>query len=137
MQEAAKREGWIPPWIREEQQNQKKAAGKRSGSMRAARAQIRLSVVKVARARLTPEQRREPYANDSIEALCKEYRKLLAGGGGENCVSLARDGNDLCLLVPLMLAGLSKADQQMLKRAGRETLIKDLQRLRRERGVSR
>jgi hypothetical protein len=128
VQEAARQEGWTPPWVREEQQSKKKTAGKKSGLMRAGRAEIRRSVIRVARARLNLYY--EPYANASIDALHKEYRNLVGEGSGENCASLAKNGNDLCLLVPLMLAGLSKADQQMLKTVGRETLIKDLKLLR-------
>ena len=128
VQEAARQEGWTPPWDREEQHSKKKMAGKKSGLMRAGRAEIRRSVIQIARARLKLFY--EPYAKASIDALHKEYRNLLGEGGGENCASLAKNGNDLCLLVPLMLAGLSKADQHTLKKVGRETLIKDLKLLR-------
>lgn len=126
VQVAAIDAGWKPPWDRAEQQINKKVAGKRSGLIRAHRAETRRSVIDIARARLTPEHRRAPYSLAAIDALEKEYHKLLADGGGENCASLAKDRKDLCLLVPLMLEGLSKADQQMLKTVSCDTLIKDL-----------
>jgi hypothetical protein len=113
VQEAARKAGWTPPWGREEQQIKNKAAGEKSGRMRMGLAEIRRSVLSVARTRLNSKHRREPYSEDSIDALFEEYHSLLAEGAGENCAALAKNDNDLCLLVPLMLKGLSKADRQM------------------------
>ena len=127
VQEAARQVGWIPPWEREQQQRQKKSAGKQSGRIRAGLASIRRSIVTIARARL--KSKYAPYANNSIDALEKEYRALLGDGGGENCPTLAKGKNDLCLLVPLILASGSTADREKLKKASRETLLKDLKQV--------
>src|SRR6266404_4117214 len=77
LQRAAKQAGWIPPWDREEQRSKKTEAGKRSGRSRAGLAQIRHSFINLARAQLTPEQRRSPYSEASIDALEEKYRDLL------------------------------------------------------------
>jgi len=134
VQAAARQAGWTPPWDHEEQRSKKRNAGKRSGQTRGGLASMRRSLIKVARARLTPEQRRQPYKNDSIEALCEEYRKLLDEGSGDD-LDLRRSAWDD--LLPFMLAALSESDRRMLKDVGRETLIKDLKLLRKESGVGR
>ena len=126
VQEAARQAGWTPPWDREQQQRQKKLAGKQSGLRRAGLAQIRQSVVTVARTRL--KSKREPYSNASVDALGEEFRRLVADGG-KNCASLAKDKPDLCLLVPLMLGSLSEADRQKLEKTSRDTLLKDLKQV--------
>ena len=77
LREIAQQQGWAPPWEYEAQKANKKKAGVRSGISRASRAQIRLSLIKIARARLSPEQRRSPHATDSIDKLCREFRKLI------------------------------------------------------------
>jgi hypothetical protein len=120
LQEAARQAGWIPPWDRKEQ---KKSAGEKSAIRRAGLAEIRQSVVKVARARL--KSKYQPYSDASVDALVEEVRRLVADGG-KNCESLAKDERDLCLLVPLMLGSLSEADRKKLEKTSRETLLKDL-----------
>jgi hypothetical protein len=45
VQSLARQEGWIPPWDREEQQSQKKAAGKKSGVIRERRTKLRRYIV--------------------------------------------------------------------------------------------
>jgi hypothetical protein len=119
-QEAARQAGWTPPWDREEQQAKKKVAGKKSGASRAGLAQMRRSLLTAARARLKPKYRKQPYANESIEAIERRYQKLLAEDG---------DAHDL--LVSIMLAALSKADRHRLRQASRDTIINDLKALRR------
>jgi hypothetical protein len=81
VQEAARQEGWTPPWDREEQQSQKKMAGHKSGFMRAGRAGIRRHFIKTAFERLPLELRIQATSANSIDALMAEYRKLLAEGG--------------------------------------------------------
>ena len=126
VQEAARRAGWTPPWDREQQQRQKKLAGKQSGVRRAGLTQIRRSVVKIARTRL--KSKRAPYSNASVDALDEEFRRLVADGG-KNCASLARDKRDLCRLVPLMLGSLSEAERQKLEKTSRDTLLNDLKQV--------
>jgi hypothetical protein len=126
VQEAARRAGWTPPWDCEEQRRQKKLAGEQSGIRRAGLAQIRQSVVKVARMRL--KSKHQPYSDASVAALIEEFRRLVADGG-KNCASLAKDKRDLCLLVPLMLGSLSEADRQKLEKTSRDTVLKDLKQV--------
>ena len=118
LQEAAKQAGWVPPWDREDQEVQKKEAGKRSGAMRAGLAGIRLSLVRQAHLRLKPTYQAHPFSNDSIDALHKEYRQILAPGA-----------KNLGVLVPLILAVLSENDREVLSKAKRGTLIVDLKML--------
>jgi hypothetical protein len=127
VQDAARQAGWIPPWDREQQQRQKKSAGKRSGRSRGGLASIRRSIVTIARKRQASKY--APYANASVDALEEEYHALLGDGGGENCTTLAKGKNDLCLLVPRILARCSTADREKLKKASRETLLKDLKQV--------
>jgi hypothetical protein len=124
LQDAAKQAGWLPPWGRKEQQSLKRAAGKRSGSRRAGRAQMRRSLINAARARLTPEQRRSPYSKASIDALEETYRNLLT-----------EDPSDPDILISIMLSALSETDKKFLRRASRETLKKDLKAIRKARGI--
>ena len=107
LQNAAMQAGWVPPWDREEQQNEKVTSGKQSGFIRAGRAEIRRYFVKVAFGRLKPANQIQPYSDYSLDALEVEYRRLLA-----------EDGHDPD---QLMSAAPFKAD--------RETLTKDLKRL--------
>jgi hypothetical protein len=107
IQAAAKQAGWIPPWEQKQSHGQKSAAGTRSGQARKRRVDIRRHYVKVAFERLKPANRRQPYSDQSIDALKHEYRSLFV-----------EDGQDPDLL---MSAAPFKAD--------RETLIKDLKAL--------
>jgi hypothetical protein len=109
LQEGARQAGWTAPWDREEQKNQKKVAGKKSGSMRAGRAKLRLLFVRAAFDRLKPAYQMQPFSDHSISALKAEYRKVVAESGDPT----APHDADL-----LMSASPFKAD--------RETLIKDL-----------
>jgi hypothetical protein len=118
VQNAAIEAGWIPPWEREDQEIQKKQAGKKSGASRAALAELRRYLVREAHAQLKPAHRLHPSSNDSIDALHKKYRDLLAP-----------DAKNLDGLAPLILTALSGADQKTLRKMKRGTLIKDLRRL--------
>ena len=89
VQEAARREGWVPPWDREDQEVQKKGAGKRSGAIRAGLAGLRRSLVREAHTRLKPAYRLHPFSIHSIDALHKEYRNLLARGEKSRPISTA------------------------------------------------
>jgi hypothetical protein len=131
-QEAARLEGWTASWQHEDQTPKRKKAGKKSGGMRRGRAEMRRCILKAARARLTPEQRRQPYANGSIDALIKEYREILEDKDHLGSPRSPYDG-----LLPFMLVALSDADRRMLKKTKRETLLKDLKALRKESGVTR
>jgi hypothetical protein len=119
LQDAAKHEGWTPPWDRQEQearsageQLRNRIAGKKSGSKRADRAELRLLFVKVAFDRLMPTHRMEPFSEHSIDALEANYREVIAEGD-----NLAAP----CDVDILMSAAPFKAD--------RDTLKKDLLRL--------
>jgi hypothetical protein len=115
LQEAARQEGWTAPWDREDQEVQKKAAGKKSGAIRGGLAGLRRSLVEDARARLKPAYRAHPYSTQSIDDLHREYRYLLTEGS-----------YDVGSLGSLKLLALSEADRQTLIKVKRETLIKDL-----------
>src|SRR5262249_40053931 len=115
LQNAALQAGWIPPWDAEEQRSKKKEAGKRSGISRKGLRQMRHSLVDLARAQLTAEQRRSPYSEASIDALEEEYRNLLT-----------KDVSDPSIIISSMLSVLSETDRKSLKKASRETLKKDL-----------
>ena len=84
VQKWARKEGWTPPWDREEQQkeqqHQKKAAGKKSALARGERADLRRLIIQAAYARLNPAQKHQPYSNASIDALKEEYLSLLGKG---------------------------------------------------------
>jgi hypothetical protein len=130
VQEAARQEGWTPPWDHEEQhrqqQTQKKTAGRRSAIMRAGRAQIRVSLIELARGRLDPEHRYAPYSKPALDSLREEYCKLLTDGD-----------NDPNVIIPLMLSALSETDRKFLKNISRETLKKDVKAIRKKHGVRR
>jgi hypothetical protein len=115
VQEAARQEGWVPPWDREFPEIQKKEAGKRSGAMRAGLAGIRRSLVREAHALLGPTYRLHPFSIYSIEALRNEYLRLLDP-----------TAKNLGVVTSCMLAALSDNDRQVLRKVKRETLIKDL-----------
>lgn len=109
LQNAAMQAGWIPPWDREQEQDQKVAAGKRSGYLRAFGVQTRRFVVKAAFERLKSPYRVQPFSNDSIIALELEYRRILVEDVGDDDAELL----------------MSQAPYK----ANRETLIKDLKAL--------
>jgi hypothetical protein len=165
LQDAAQRTGWVPAWKEGELKAKRKKAGERSGISRAGHAKIRLSLLRIARDRLTPEQRRQPYAEDSVAALCKEFYKILSLAeeafarlspdqrqhpGAEGTINAVYEAfgkvldshvgsrsSRLDTLVPLILSAQSEADRQRLRKIGRETIIKDLKLLRKESGVRR
>jgi hypothetical protein len=120
VQEAARQAGWTPPWDRDEQRAKKKVAGKKSGASRAGLAHMRHSLLRAARMRLKPQYRKQPYATESIAAIQTEYQKLLAESGAPND-----------LVVMIMLSVLSEADRVRLRRASRDTIVKDLKALKR------
>jgi hypothetical protein len=118
VQTAARREGWVPPWDREDQLTKKKVAGKKSAVSRAGRTSIRRSLVWAARERLAPQYWVNPYSDDAIDMLKSEFRKLLH-----------EDVNNSDIVVSAMLAVLSDADRAALNKTARETLIKDVKAL--------
>lgn len=126
VQDAARQAGWSPPWERPDETHNRKKAGKRSGISREGRKQIRRSLVILARNRLSPELRRTPYANDAFDALRMEYRHLLSKGA-----------DDPDPIISGILSALSETDRKRLKKAGDDTLKKDLQAIRRMSGVKR
>jgi hypothetical protein len=126
IQEAARQEGWTPPWNHEAQRAQKAAAGERSGVSRRGRADIRLSIIGLARMRISPEHRREPYSKAAIAALRREYDNLMS-----------KSADDPDPLISGMLSALSPTDRKHLKNASDETLIADVKIIRRRRGVKR
>jgi hypothetical protein len=118
LQEAARQEGWVSPWDREDQEVKKREAGKRSAAVRAGLAGLRRSLVSEAHARQKPAYRFHPSSIYSIDDLHEKYLQLLAP-----------ETKNLGLLVPLMLAALSENDLKTLSKVKRETLIKDLKLL--------
>jgi hypothetical protein len=88
------------------QQSQKRRAGKRSGQMRAYRAEERRRLVKAAFYTLEPQDQYYPFSRDTINALEKAYRLLLSRSN----------------LDPDLLSSLAF-------KVNRPKLIKDLQRL--------
>ena len=126
VQDAARREGWVPPWEREEQIRKKKMAGKSSGRSRRSLAQLRQSLLKLARMRLSPDDRRAPYSKTAIAALRREYNNLLS-----------KNANDPDPLISGMLSALSPTEHMVLKKASDDTLLKDLKDIRRMSGVRR
>lgn len=125
-QDAARQAGWSPAWERPDHTQDRKKAGKLSAKSRGGRQQIRRSLVVLARTRLSPELRLTPYANDAIDALRKEYRHLLSKGA-----------DDPDPIISAMHSALSDTDRKWLKKAGDDTLKKDLQAIRRMSGVKR
>jgi hypothetical protein len=88
VQAAATMAGWIAPWELEEQKAaaaaeklKKRAAGKKSGVVRAVRAALRLLFVEEAYNRLKPANRKEPFSELSIDELQVKYREVIAEGG--------------------------------------------------------
>jgi hypothetical protein len=85
LQEAAKQEGWAPPWDREEQaaaeQLKKRTAGKKSALVRAGRAGLRLPFVKEAFGRLKAAHRMQPFSEHSMDELEAKYREVIAESG--------------------------------------------------------
>jgi hypothetical protein len=74
LQEAAKQEGWTPPWDAEERAA---AAGKKSGKARANRANLRLPFVKEAFRRLKAAHRTQPFSENSMKELQEKYREVI------------------------------------------------------------
>jgi len=93
--------------LRTAEEKQKKMAGKRSGLIRACRAEVRRRLVKAAFDRLDSLQQFFPYSEQSIDALQKECHKILAE---------ARNQPALSILMPPF-------------KVSHATLIKDLQLL--------
>jgi hypothetical protein len=82
VQRSAREEGWTPPWD-EKQQSQRKAAGKKSGTVRADRSKLRLSIIRAAYALLPPKYKYEPFSKESIGALREGYLSMLGAGLGD------------------------------------------------------
>ena len=125
-QDAARQAGWSPPWERLDQTHNRKKAGKSSGASRQGRREIRRSLLSLARMRLPPELRRTPYSIAAFEALRKGYDRLVSKGADDPDPVLSG-----------ILSALSETDRKWLKKAGDDTLKKDLQALRRIRGIKR
>jgi hypothetical protein len=113
VQKAATKAGWTAPWDREEQEVataaqtlKKRTAGKKSGQMRALRAELRLHFVKEAFRRLKPTHQKEPFSEHSIDALQVKYREVIAESDDP---AVSHDA-DL-----LMSAAPFKADRDTLK----------------------
>jgi hypothetical protein len=117
LQKAAIQAGWIPPWDRADQQAQKRVAGKKSGTIRLGRANIRRILLRFARERLKPSHRKTPYADESINALVGEFRKLFEPGDHDVRVQI------------ILTEVLPKSAQDRMKKTRRETLIGDLKEL--------
>src|SRR4029453_6333960 len=100
-------------------EKQKVAAGKKSGAVRAQRQDLRRDFVKAAFDRLKPAHRSQPYSDHSIDALEKEYRRLLAEGDSRP-LGARVVGVKPTLLDPDLLTSAAPF------KAGRETLIDDL-----------
>jgi hypothetical protein len=124
--EAARQEGWVPPGDHEDQTAKRRKAGKSSGASRSGRSQMRRSLVMLARDLLSPELRLTPYAEGAIEALRHKYDQLLSKGS-----------DDPDPIISGIHSALSENDRKWLKKASDETLKKDLQAIRRMRGVTR
>jgi hypothetical protein len=124
LQEAARQAGWTPPRDHEQQQSQRKAAGKKSGDSRAGLADLRRSLVEIARGRLNPDHRYASYSVAALNALGAEYRNLLTHGD-----------NDPNVIVSSILSVLSPADRKSLRKASRHTLKKDVIAIRKKHGV--
>jgi hypothetical protein len=127
VQDAARQEGWTPPWDREEQRAKKKVAGKISGIKRGLRTEWRRTIIGEAYSRLKPRHRVNPYAEESVNALIGEYRNLVEEGCKGNL--LAPRADDFISFLPELLSALSQKDQQGLQNVGREALLKDMKAL--------
>jgi hypothetical protein len=141
-QVAAKRAGWIPPWDRKKQreQEQKEAAGQKSGFVRDKRAKLRRSIVFVIYLELSPAHRDKPYSAKTIKVLQDEYLKILRGKSGNlldlACVKLSEDQNcwgdarfRFYMSLFLQLPKLPETDRQSLEKVSHDTLVKDLKLL--------
>jgi hypothetical protein len=108
-----------------EERSQQRNAGKKSGSVRAELAKIRLLVVKAAFARLRRSYQVQPYSDEAIDALQAECTKT---------PSIELNGDDFDRLLSLMLDG-----KKITLDVPRETLRKDMQLLgiRSRRGAQR
>jgi hypothetical protein len=137
VQTLARQEGWIPPWDREEQQSQKKAAGKKSGVIRERRTKLRRYIVGAAYWGLKPAYRNQPYSTTSIKVLREEYLKILHYEPNNSLdvmfLQLAKKQNPcgdpvfrFCWLLVSKMPKLPENDRQMLEKISKETLIKDL-----------
>jgi hypothetical protein len=126
IQDAAREAGWSPPWELPDQTASRKKAGKSSGASRKGRKEIRRSLLTLARMQLSPEHRRTPYSDAAFEALRTQYEHLLSKGS-----------DDPDPLISGILSALSATDRKWLKKASDDTLKKDLQAIRRMRGVTR
>jgi hypothetical protein len=137
VQSLARQEGWIPPWDREEQQSQKKAAGKKSGIIRESRTNLRRYIVGAAHWGLMPAYRNQPYSTTSIGVLREDYLKILHYEPNNSldvmCLQLAKKQNPsgdpvfrFCLSLLIQMPKLPENDRQMLEKISKETLIKDL-----------
>jgi hypothetical protein len=113
--EAAKEAGWIPPWELERQRQQKRKAGKTSGTSRGGRKEIRRSLVNYALNRLNPKHQRKPYSNASFEALRRRYDHFLT-----------KNADDPDPILSGILSALTPADRSALKKASDDTLLADL-----------
>ena len=77
VQRLARQEGWRPPWAREEQQSQKKEAGKLSARIRKERADLRLALIEIVYRQLKPAYRNQPYSTASMKLIRTEYLRVL------------------------------------------------------------
>jgi hypothetical protein len=108
VQKWAKKEGWSPPWDGEEQ---KKAAGKKSGIVRKTRAKLRLSIIHAAYSRLKPTYKSQPFSSESIDALEEEYLSLLGKADGSSSIPLTEDRLDSYASAILAIPQLPAVDR--------------------------
>jgi hypothetical protein len=113
--EAAKEAGWVPPSELENQREQKKKAGKTSGTSRLGRAEMRRYLIAYALRKLSPRYRRNPYSNASLEALRKKYDDFAE-----------RNVGDPDAIVSGILSALTPAERKSLKKVSDDTLLADL-----------
>ncbi|HML07277.1 MAG TPA: hypothetical protein VK430_04000 [Xanthobacteraceae bacterium] len=121
VQDAARRAGWRAPWDYEQQ---KTKAGKASGASRRGLAEIRLSLVAIARKNLNPALRRSPYSDRAGQALEDEYRQLFNKTSEDAILSA-------------IFSVISSEDREKLACVSRDTLNKDLKKIRQRHGVRR
>jgi hypothetical protein len=101
----------------QQERNQHRNAGKKSGSVRADRADVRRLIVRAAFNRLLPKYQMQPYSDEAIDALQEECTKMpariksLDDEDFDSLFSLVMDGHKIQIQVP------------------RETLIKDMKKL--------
>jgi hypothetical protein len=120
IQKAAIEAGWIPPWELEDQKQQKKKAGDRSGIRRGGRMEIRRSLLSYAFEQLDPRKQSKPYNSTSLEALRSKYDYFLG-----------KNADDPDPILSGILSALTPADRKALKKASEETLLADLKVIRR------